>query len=437
MTTLVKKLVLRSWIIWLLGSLFFLIDYFLRTSPSIMVHTLERAFHVNAFQLGLLSSMFFIAYVAMQIPVGALIDKFGPRKLFIAAVLICAIGCVIFGTTHSFAMLYVGRFCIGFGGAFSFIGTLTLIRHWFPDKHFAILAGATQGLGMLGAYIGGAPLAAVFHTLGWRETLIYTAIAFVILLILIVLFVKDFPDEHAEHYAHKRMKKMSIWQDLLTILKNKQAWLNGVYIGMLYGPTIVFAVQWGTSYTAQAYHRSTIMAAAEVGIVFIGLTVGCPIIGWLSDATRNRLLWMRICALMCLISISLLIYGTKLPQCAWCGSSTGIMTLAFIYGMFNSGIIPSYALGSEIAPPEYTGMALGFANFASLIIGAILVPIVGYILDILWTGQIHHGHPHYLTTHYQLAFITLPCCFIIALIMTFLIKETHGQNQIQPIEGEK
>ena len=393
-----------------------------------MVKTLEQAFHVNAFQLGLLSSAFFVAYVAMQIPVGALIDRYGPRKLFVIAVFLCAIGCIVFGTTHSFEMLYVGRFLIGFGGAFSFIGTLTLVRHWFPAKHFAVLAGATQGLGMAGAYIGGAPISEVFHALGWRETLIYTAILFIGLLILIILFVKDHPKEHAEYHRNQPKRQISIIQDLMTVLKNKQTWLNGLYIGMTYGPTVVFATQWGASYIAQDFHHSITVAAGEVGMMFVGLAVGCPLIGWLSDRHHKRLPWMRASAIICIISICLLIYGDNFMHLHWLGSAWGITLLAFVYGLGNSGIIPSYALASEITDEKHTGIALGFANFSSLIIGAILLPFVGYILDIF--GHIIKTHDTFIypTSSYQVGFIALPICFVIAFFATILIKEPQKKR---------
>ena len=79
-----------AYLIWFLGAFFFFIDYIIRVSPSILTPTLMQFFHTNAFSIGGFSGFFYYAYIGMQIPVGLLVDRFGPKWLLIGATMICA-----------------------------------------------------------------------------------------------------------------------------------------------------------------------------------------------------------------------------------------------------------------------------------------------------------------------------------------------------------
>ena len=159
-------------------------------------------------------------------------------------------------------------------------------------------------------------------------------------------------------------------------------------------------------------------------MMFIGLAVGCPVLGWISDRLQRRLLVMRVSAVVCFILLSIVIYGSLISGLS--NISPRMYTvILFVYGFFNSGIMSSYALASEINPRQLTGMALGITNMASVLIGAAMIPIVGFVLDNLWDGVIiDHIHIFDLR-EYHIAFLALPIGFIIAFITTFFQKETY------------
>ncbi len=414
----------RALIIWFLGSLFFLVEYFIRISPSVITQDLMSQFKVSALALGGVSTFYYMAYVIMQIPVGVLVDRYGARRLMIFATILSAVGCVLFAISPSLWTIYLSRFFLGFGAAFAFVGTLKLVSNWFHFRWFAILAGATQALGMLGAAIGDAPMEIVFHKFGWRESMIGIAILLLILAIFMFFIIKDSP-QGGKRLGRK--KKIKVWSSLAKVLTNKQTWINGFYIGLLYGPTASFAGLWGVSFMSVAYNASLTSAAAEVGMVFIGLAIGCPLIGMMSEYFQSRLVCMRLSSAMSFILLSIVIYihffmpGFNPSETLW-------YVLLLLYGIVNSGIIPSYALAAEVNKKEVTGMAIGFTNMASVIFGAIFIPIVGWILDSAWGGQMHSGAPVYTEANYEIAFLLLPICLVLSFVLTFFIKETHCKN---------
>src|SRR5262245_27764965 len=116
---------------WLTGALFFFYAWVLRVAPSVMVEELMRDFAVGAAVLGHLSAVYFYGYAGMQIPVGLLLDRFGPRRLITIAALSCAGGCVLFATGTTLAAVTTGRFVIGAAAAFSLVGSMAVAGQWF------------------------------------------------------------------------------------------------------------------------------------------------------------------------------------------------------------------------------------------------------------------------------------------------------------------
>src|ERR1700722_11221771 len=109
------KIGFSPWLIWGLGAAFFFAEYFARVAPSVMVPDLMRDFGVNAQALGTLSAFFYYAYVSMQIPVGILVDRYGPHRLLTVMCILCGLGCLLFASAKDVMAADIGRFLMGFG----------------------------------------------------------------------------------------------------------------------------------------------------------------------------------------------------------------------------------------------------------------------------------------------------------------------------------
>jgi len=407
-----------AYVIWFLGAFFFFIDYIIRVSPSILTPTLMQFFHTNAFSIGGFSGFFYYAYIGMQIPVGLLVDRFGPKWLLIGATLICAFSTFLFATMQHLSMGFLSRFLMGFGASFAFVGTLKLISIWFKAERFAFLAGLTQAMGMLGAMMGQGPMAMVYHQFGWQNCLYALSVGFVLLAVGMIFLIREKPHKLTSH------QPISVQSSLISLFKNAQNCLNCLFIGLLYAPSACFGEQWGASFLSLVQSISIEKAGHETGILFIGLAIGCPLLGWLSDRMGRRVIIMQICVALCCLLLTLIIYGHALPIHRWLTPSV-YMVLLFMYGFFNSGIVVSYALAAEINPHQQTGIALGVTNMASVILGALMIPIVGLILDNLWTGTIHQGIPVFSIQEYRIAFSALPIGCILAFGISLFQKETY------------
>ena len=120
------KSVVLPWVICGLGALFYCYEYLLRISPSVMMSDLMQAYHINATVFGNLAAFYYYAYTPMQLPVGILMDRYGPRRLLTFACLACALGSYLFAHAFHIELAQIGRFMVGFGSAFAFVGVLKL-----------------------------------------------------------------------------------------------------------------------------------------------------------------------------------------------------------------------------------------------------------------------------------------------------------------------
>ena len=408
-----------AYLAWFLGALFFLVDYVIRVSPSVLTPELMRTFHVHAFAIGLFSGYFYYIYIGMQIPVGMLVDRYGPKRLLIMSILICALSTVIFSNTHSISTGYFSRMLMGFGAAFAFVGTLKLISLKFNPERFALLAGITQAMGMLGAMIGQGPIALLYHHVGWRLVMGGFSMFFILLSLCVFLFTKENKITSHDHDASGATKMLSA---LKAVLTSRQNWLNCLFVGFLYAPSACFGEQWGASFLSVNQNISIATAGHETGIMFIGLAIGCPVLGWISDYFKTRIIVMRASAIVCFALLTMVIYGNL--SLIW---STVFL---FVYGFFNGAIVVSYSMASEINARRFTGIALGIANMASVLVGALMIPVVGFILDFFWNGKIVNGI-HFFSPHiYKIAFLALPIAFIGAVVITFFQKDSKCKRML-------
>ncbi len=416
-----KHRLLQPWYIWALGSSFFFAEYFARVVPSVMVHNLMVAFNVGAIALGGLAAVFYFPYLAMQIPVGSMMDRYGPRRLLALTALLCGLGAFGFALASTFWMALLSRAVMGFAAAFAFVGALKLATLWFEPRRMGLLAGLTQGMGMLGAALGVAGFTQFVHSMGWRQTMALIALILIAIGVLIALFVKDRRPALLSRRVNNASQIGTI-EGLKVVFRNPSSWFNAMYLGLLYGPTGAFAAFWGPSFLERTYHLSRGMAGLAVSMIFIGWGVSAPISGFFSDAIGRRKPLLYGSALFSLIFLSIILYIPHLPI-------TLLFIVLFAYGVSNSGVAIAYAVASEQNPHSVSGVSIAFANMCSLVTTPALQQLVGWLIVLSWAGKRIVGIPFYSAQNYRHAMLILPLCLVFAFIAVFFIKETHCQRR--------
>ena len=407
-----------------LSTLFYVYDFFVRVAPSAITHELMRDFHIDAKALGIMSAFFFYAYTPMQIPAGLLYDRFGPRILMTLMMGLCAIGALIFGCTQSVEMLSLARFLIGFASAFAFVGALILAARWFPARYFALITGLVQVMGCIGAIVGEAPVALITPLIGWRNTFLYVALVGAVITVLFWIVLRDRPE-------HDKQNNNSVVHTpitgeltrLINVCKNPQTWWAGLCGFACWAPITAFAELWGIPFLEAKYHISAADAGWAIAIVWIGIAVGSPIMGWWSDVIKSRRIPLLVCGLAGLIAALGIIY---LPA-----PTISIMyPFLFMYGFAASAQAVTFGVVQDNTPPAFVGTALGFNNMAVIFGGIVLQPIIGIVLRSCWTGEMLNGAPIYSLANYLTAFSLIPLCSVLGVIVSvFFLKETRCEPQ--------
>ncbi len=412
---------LKAWGVWVFAALFYLYQFILRTSSGVMVEDLMKTFAVGACEVGIISAFYYNAYSLMQIPLGVLMDRFGPRLMLTISCATVALGCYVFSQSSNIHVAALGRMLTGAGAACGFIGTLKLATLWLPMDRLARATGFTMLLGTLGAYVGGKPFAYFIGEIGWRGTLLMMSIVGISLSIMIYMVVRDGPQDQEGHYITPDHHPISWWKSVKMQLVSSKVWFIAIYGGLLHVPVAVIADLWGVQFLSTHYKIERGISAEMIAWIFVGIAVGAPIVSFLSDAVKSRKKIMAFAAVS-----SLIIY---LPLIYLDGISQGVMfILLFMAGIAFAGQSLVFAAVCEIMPISVSGAALGFTNMTVMLSGVIFEPLVGWILDAFGNPQLVEGIRVYTVGDYRLALSVVPVCLLIAIFLLRYIPETYGKH---------
>ncbi|MBL6929001.1 MAG: MFS transporter [Rhodospirillales bacterium] len=403
------------WVIWSLAALFYGYGYFQRVATSVMVEDLMRDFAVGAAVLGNLSAIYYYAYAGMQIPVGVLNDRFGPRRILTAAAFVGGTGTVLFALAPSIELAYAGRLLVGIGVAFAWVSTLKLIGIWFAPHRFATMTGMTLVIGMTGGILAQAPLALAIDEFGWRASLAASSIAAIILAAAIWFVVRD---ARADVTETQKVKLADVIRDALPVMANMQTWLVAIF-GMT--TTVValgFMGLWGVPFLSEIYALDRPSAAAVISSGFVGQAFGGVFLGWLSDTIRRRKPPMIGGLVVMTALFVLVVYGPVLP--------VPILHAAmFVMGAASAASIVGFATVRENAPSAVSGVTVACINTLLITSGAIMQPTAGLILDAYWDGTVMDGVRVYGLDVWKLAFVPFVAFCAVGVTTTFFVRETH------------
>jgi MFS family permease len=399
----------RAWASFALAAGFFGHEFVQRVSPSVVVGELMAEFAVGAAVFGSLTAFYFYAYAGMQIPVGILMDRFGPRRLMAFAAGVSALGAVLFATAPSLGFAYAGRLLIGFGASFSWIGILTVATLWLPAARFSSLVGIGQAAGMAGAMLGQAPLSLVVDVAGWRLTvgLLATVGATIALAIWTVV-----PDVVPRAQAVRGQ----LVGGLRVAARSRETWLNGAFGLAMTGTMLAFAGLWAVPWLVGVHGYARAEAAAFASAMFLGWAIGSPIIGLLSDRARRRRPFMVACGFAMAASLATILYAGPFP-------APMLVALMFVNGACASSMVLAYGAARDHNPPEASGAVYGIVNAAVVGSGALFQPLIGLLLDLKWDGAMQGGVRVYDPGAYAAAFAVLPLAALLGTLAACLSRE--------------
>lgn len=370
---------------------------FYRVSSAVIAPNLINDLSLNTKSLGVLGGAFFYSFALLQIPMGILLDRISPRLVITVFSIIGASGAFIFSGSHTFITALLGRILTGAGMACVLMSSLKIFVLRFSPKQFSTLSGAIISVGMLGTIMASSPLAYMTMTIGWRTTFLYAGLVTALLACLAFWILKDghqnaaLSSDHAQHMALPKVIRL--------VLGNLSFWQIGACAFFRYGTLVALQGLWLGPYLIQIKGFSAIGAGNMLMILSIGYIAGSPIAGYLSDRVFQSAKTTNLCGVG-LYTLTLI----PLTGLIEFKSHITYSIIFFMIGFFNSFGMLGFAHVKQLFPMHISATAIAGINFFSMSGGAVLMPVIGKIIDALTAKD--SGDP---SQAYHLAFLI---CFL-------------------------
>jgi predicted MFS family arabinose efflux permease len=400
----------------------YVLSFFQRFAPAGIAQDLAAAFQTSAASLGVLAATYFYVYTIMQIPTGILVDTLGPRRILLLGGMVAGGGSLLFGMADSLDAALIGRTLVGLGVSVTFIAMLKIIAVWYEEHRFATVVGMAMLVGNLGSVLAGAPLSALAQATGWRGVFVGVGVVSLALGLMAWIWVRDRPQaEGAAVLPTPTFDRTAILTGLLRVVKNRATWPT-VFVNMgLSGSFFAFGGLWATPFLIQGMGMSRATATAHLSLYFAGFAIGCLLIGTLSDRLRRRkpviLVSSHIYGAIWLVWLS----GMALPLFA-------TYTLFALMGLMTASFTLSWACAKEVNPPALSGMSTSVTNMGGFLMGALLQPAVGWIMDQRWTGAMADGVRLYAPEDYRWGLLLIAVAAWCGAAAAWKVKETHCRN---------
>lgn len=414
-----------AWLVTLTASLFFFYEFIQMNLFNAINTQLRQDFQLDAVQLGQLFSMYFYANALCLFPVGNMLDRFSTKKCLIFAITVCTVGTFLFGFARQYWLAAFGRFLVGAGASFCFLSCIRIASRWFPPRRMALVTGIVVTMAMLGGLVAQTPFAFLAQYLGsWRQAMMLNAALGVVILIASIFIIQDRPpDAQAEaHVEQQQLKELGIWGAIKLAALNPQNWFGGLYTSLMNLPVFILGGLWGIHYLEQARHISLVEASYATTFFFVGVMLGSPAFGWLSDRMGRRIFPMMVGAVASLFVMLLLMYLPSL-------SLTAIIALFFLIGFVTSSQVLTYPYIAELNPIYLTSTAVSVDSVCIMISGFVFPPMFGWLMERGSDHPVVNGVAVYSAHHFNQAMLVMPAAFVVSLIITFFMYETYCKSQ--------
>ncbi len=291
-------------------------SYGLRSVNAVLAPDLIAEIGLSNAQLGSLSSAYFLAFAAMQLPLGIWLDRFGPRRVNAVLMGVAALGCCAFALADGFATLWFGRALVGAGVAGALMASFTAYRQWFPPEQQTRLAAWMLMAGTAGVLTSTVPVHQVLPLLGWRG--VFWLAAAVLIAIGLLMWVmlprgRERRDGSVESFA----TAMGGYRE---VFRNGYFWRMTVTAGVVQGGFVSMQSLWVGPWFDKVLGFDGAARADRLFGFNLGLLLCFMALGWIAPRvgqTRTSLVRIVAIGTVAVVALELLIAWAVRPAAWW------------------------------------------------------------------------------------------------------------------------
>lgn len=351
-----------AYMVWMIASIFYAYQYILRVMPNIMLNDIMTQFDIGAAIFGQFSGVYYIGYSLMHLPIGIMLDRYGPKKIMSLCILLTVVGMMPLVFASHWIYPLVGRLLVGIGSSAAILGLFKIIRMAFNEERFPRMLSFSVTIGLIGAIYGGAPVSYMVDSFGYQVVIQLFALIGVGLALITYWII---PEE-------KNSVQTTVTSDIREVISNSRVILSCLFAGMMVGPLEGFADVWGTAFLKQAYGFEGTVAASLPSMIFIGMCFGAPLLSFIAE--KVSYLGAIVGAGVMMSAIFVFLLTSHL--------TSGVISISFVL----VGICCAYQIlaiykASTYVREQVAGLTTAVANMIIMIFGYVFHTIIGTVVN--------------------------------------------------------
>lgn len=418
----------RAWLMFALAISAYMVAVLQRSSLGVAAVEATDRFSVNAAALSTLAVVQIIVYAALQIPVGVMLDRVGPRFLLTLGAALMAIGQTTLAVAPSLGLAIVGRILVGAGDAMTFISAVRFLTNWFDGRTVPIVTQLLGTAGQFGQVLSALPLALALHAWGWTPTYLSAAALSVIVVVVLLLLAHG-------RGTHELPLVRQSWAASVHQLRESLR-RPGTQLGfwahfVAGGSVTMFSLLWGFPFLSIALGYGPTGAAGLLTVMIASAAVTGPVLGLLSARFPLR----RSNIVLGIVTLLAILWGITL---GWPGQPPLWLIVLLLVFIAVSG--PGSLIGFDFArtfnPQRAHGSASGVVNVGGFTSGFVLMLIVGFVLDAIDRTRGGSGVPSelYSLDSFRIAFLA-QYLVIGAGVILMLVARRRTRRKLHAEEG--
>ena len=378
----------HRWAIFAVLTIGYFFVYFHRISVSVVGQDIVTDVGGS---IGLLSSVYYWTYTAMQIPSGLMADRFGPRAASTLFLLIASAGSLITCVGTEFWVIVLGKVMIAAGMAVVYVPLMKLVSVWFPKADFAVLSGIVIAVGNVGAIAATGPLEMLADALGWREVFLVLGLVTLVLALLCAVVIRNHPSERGlpsvesvegSGAVESSAARIPVLRGLRIVFSGgRRFWTCALAYFLVYGTIMTFQGTWAVTYFNSVYgfvlSASWMVTALGVGKILSTLAIGAMTSRGIIRSKRRTM-----------------IYGTSVFAAIWVviflfageiDSYWFWFAVSFLFGFFGGFMTLSFTQVKEWYPIAVSGTAVSGTNIFLFLGASVCTTVSGFMVGTSYT----------------------------------------------------
>ncbi len=372
----------RAWVIYGVAVFAYIVAFMQRSSLGVAAVQATERFDIAATALSSLAVVQLIVYAGLQVPVGVLLDRVGPKVLLATGATLMMVGQTTLALSDTIGIAIVGRILVGAGDAMTFISGIRLLASWFSGRRLSFVSQLFGSLGQVGQLLSTFPLAIALHVWGWTPTYLSAAALSALALVALVVLVSNRPRGQVNTFG------VQTWTESAGHLRAALA-RPGTQLGfwshfVTQSSLTVFALLWGFPFLSVALGYGPSLAAGLMTITVASVLVTGPLLGLLCARfpLRRSNFVLGIVIAMGIVWTAVLAWPGHPPL--WL-----IVVLLLVIAVGGPGSLIGFDFARSFNPQRSYGSASGIVNVGGFFATFVMMLLIGLVLDLI--DRMHGG----------------------------------------------